>query len=113
MSHRFWLTLALSLAAVVLLSQTSSAEAQSFQRPGTKLTPTCPTVPGSGGIGGIGGIGGGENVQIIIIVVVTTPDGEQQQVRFTGRNYQEVLSRVRSYAASQRARGNSVRFLGR
>lgn len=26
MSHRFWFTLALSLAAVVLLSQTSSAQ---------------------------------------------------------------------------------------
>src|SRR5262245_33626808 len=54
MSHRFWLALALSLAAVVLLSQVSSAQDQSPARFGSKsipLTIPSPTpTPGSGGV---------------------------------------------------------------
>jgi hypothetical protein len=101
--------LALVLAAVVLVSQTSSAQAKSHPQVGTKRTP----VKDPGCTGGGEGSGGGVNVQILILVIVTTPSGEQQPVEFKGRNYQEVLSRAQNYAAAQKAKGNSVRFQSR
>jgi hypothetical protein len=68
---------------------------------------------GLGGLGGLGGFGGGAPTQIIIIVVVTTPEGTQRLVPISGANYQQVMSRVRNFASAQRAVGNNVRFVPR
>jgi hypothetical protein len=107
MSRRFWFALALSVASVVLLSQDSAAQPPSPQKPKIKLTPVSDPVPGYGGIGG-----SGVTVQIII-VVVTTPDSSQQEVKFTGQKYQDVMSRAQNYASDQKAKGNKVKLVSR
>ena len=91
MSRRFWFKLALSLASVALLSPVFSVQAQP-PRPKIKPVPVNdPSIPG---------LGGG-TVQIIIIVIVTTPNGTQERHEVAPANYQKFVS-------EQNAKGNKV-----
>lgn len=103
MSQRILITLALSMAAILFSSQTP-VEARSPGRPspqkvrGTERDP----LPGLGGMQ--------RGVTVIVIVIVTSEDGEElDRVPFSGRTLKEARSKASRWIDAQKRSGRGSR----